>query len=404
MRIARVMMFAGLASALLVSASCNRNKGMSVTVPITLDHNRMLVDAEIQKKDGSWRKVRLWVDSGNPDFLVSGACAADLGVVVPADSGNIEIPPPTGVRIGEMTLSFEGVRAKVLNQPRWLFNTMHNDGNLPSTVLQKYDVVFDYPGMQLTIGEPGSIAPRGEPVSASVNRRTGIVQIDAIIGRDSLSFALDNGASYSFASDDVLERISKSVPDCPRSDGAFGCANIWGWWPEEQSWIVLRLPQILCGPVRFTDVGIVSLPGFFGKGISLGEWYSKKTARHVDGFLGPNSYKAFRVQIDYAKSKVYFERGAEVESHDMDLVGLTLRPGVDGSYEVIGIARKEGRAVVEGIAPGDRLLQVGDLPVTGATMGTVVDGLRGKPDEVRRLVLERNGQPFEVVARVVRLL
>jgi hypothetical protein len=38
-----------------------------VTAPIILDHNRMLVDAEIRGNDRTWHKVRLWVDSGNPD-------------------------------------------------------------------------------------------------------------------------------------------------------------------------------------------------------------------------------------------------------------------------------------------------------------------------------------------------
>jgi len=35
----------------------------SVTVPFVLDHNRMLVDAEIQRPDGTWCKIRLWVDT-----------------------------------------------------------------------------------------------------------------------------------------------------------------------------------------------------------------------------------------------------------------------------------------------------------------------------------------------------
>jgi hypothetical protein len=41
---------------LLLLTSCNEKITTSVTVPVVLDHNRMLVDAEIQLKDGSWRK------------------------------------------------------------------------------------------------------------------------------------------------------------------------------------------------------------------------------------------------------------------------------------------------------------------------------------------------------------
>ena len=126
--------------------------------------------------------------------------------------------------------------------------------------------------------------------------------------------------------------------------------------------------------------------------------------RPVDGFLGPNAFKAFRVEIDYAKGAVYFEKGAEFDARDMDLVGLTLRPEADGSYQVIGVAEKDGKPVVEGVEPGDKLLNVDDLETTGATMGTVVDALRGTPGDVRILVLERNGERFRVETNVERFL
>jgi hypothetical protein len=47
---------------------------------------------------------------------------------------------------------------------------------------------------------------------------------------------------------------------------------------------------------------------------------------------------------------------------------------------------------------------VDNLETTGATMGTVVDALRGTPGDVRILVLERNGERFRVEANVERFL
>jgi C-terminal processing protease CtpA/Prc len=124
----------------------------------------------------------------------------------------------------------------------------------------------------------------------------------------------------------------------------------------------------------------------------------------VNGFLGPNAFKAFRVEIDYAGSAVYFEKTAESDTFDMDLVGLTLRPEDDGSYSVLGVASKDGKPAVEGVEPGDRLIQIGDLKTTGATMGTVVDALRGKPGDIRHIILERGGNKFRIDAKVARLL
>jgi len=67
-------------------------------------------------------------------------------------------------------------------------------------------------------------------------------------------------------------------------------------------------------------------------------------------------------------------------------------------------AAKGISGTVDGVASGDILLQVGDVPATGATMGTVVDALRGKPGDVRILKLERKGKPFTVEARVERVI
>jgi hypothetical protein len=397
--------------AALLLEGCQKMETESVTVPMTLDHNRMLVDAEIQRRDGSWRTVRLWVDTGNPEFFISEALARDLGIDLAdagekAQGGALEVPPPAGVRMAGLALDFQGVTSKVLFQPRWLFDTMHNDANLPSTVLQRYQVVFDYPGSSLTLARPGSLKPQGTRAPASVNRTTGIIQLDAVIAGESFSFALDNGASYSFASDELIARLAEQHPDWPRCTGAVGCANIWGYWPREGVWQVLRVPELEWGGVRLADVGFVGLPAFFPGGTAVGAWYSRKAARPVEGFLGPNAFKAFRVEIDYANEAVYFapRAGADVAAHDMDLVGLTLRLGADGRYLVIGIAEKDGRPVVTGVVPGDVLLEVDSLAATGATMGTVVDALRGQPGDVRTLVLERDGARQVVAARVERIL
>jgi hypothetical protein len=391
--------------ALLFSASLQEKRIKSVTVPVILDHNRMLIEAEFQRKDGSWRQARLWVDSGNPSFYLSEKFARDLGMDFSIDKVNPQVPPPTFIRIGGMPLNFKGVRTRVMLEPHWLFSTMHNDANLPSTVLKQYHVVFDYPRLQLTLAEPGILKPRGIRAPASVNPETGILQIDAVIDGENFSFAMDNGAAYSFVSQEALERISRRNPHLPRITGAVGCANMWGWWPpKEQTLPVVRLPEILWGPVRLLSTGIVGVAEISPNGPGLGAWYSQKTARPVDGFLGPNAFKAFRVEIDYANKAVYFEKSGDFDSPDMDIVGLTLRPEPDDTYRVIGIAKKDEKPVVDGVEPGDVLLQVENLKTTGATMGTVVDALRGRPGDIRVLVLERNGKQFRIEARVVRLL
>ncbi len=374
---------------------------MSCTVPFTLDHNRMLIDGEIQRTDGSWRQARFWIDTGNPDFFISGPLARDLGLDLSdanEETQALEVAAPSGVRIGGLPLDFEGVHSMVMFRPRWLFTTMHIDANLPATVLMQHHVIFDYPRREFTLAAPGSPPMRGERVPAHVHPETGIVQIDATLEGDSLSFALDNGASYSFASGDWIASLLEQHPDWPSMTGAIGCANIWGWWPGEESWPVVRVPELQWGSVTLTRIGIAGLPRMFPGGLAVDTWYSQKSARPVDGFLGPNAFGAFRIEIDYAGEAVAFEKGEAIPANDLDLVGLTLRPQPDGGFAVLGTRG------VEGIEPGDRLLRIGGLETTGATMGTVVDGLRGRPGELRRVVLERDGERIEVDAEVKRHL
>ncbi len=394
----------------MIFVSCQKTSTYSVTIPVTFDHNRMLVEAEIKRLDGTWRKARLWIDTGNPDCFISESLANDLGIDLAAKVTNEDgqIPPldmePPSVRIGGMDIDFSGVNSHVIFQPEWLFNTMHNDANLPSTVLKKYHVIFNYPQQKLTIAKPGVLRSQGLRAPASIHPETGIVQIDAVIDGDSLSFALDNGASYSFVSAELLSQLKEKHPTWPRHEGAVGCANIWGWWPEEEKWPVMRIPAIEWGSTPLKKVGLVGVPNFLPGGMDLGAWYSQKAARPVDGILGPNAYKDFRVEIDYANGAVYFEKGNDSDLHDMDLVGLTLRPEANGSYQVIGVAQIDGRPTVQHIKPGDILLQIDDFEVTGATMGTVVDALRGKPGDVRILIIQRDGEELKIEAEVKRFL
>lgn len=397
-----------LITIVLLPFMANAQKKMkSATVPMILDHNRMLVDVELQRKDGTWRKARLWVDSGSPDFFISEQLARDLGIEfsVTNENPNPVIEFSAGTRIGGMPLDFSGVSSKISTQPFWLFSAAHNDGNIPATLLKKYHIIFDYPKQQLTIAEPGSIKPRGIAVPAAINQSTGIIQIDAVIDDEKFSFALDNGASYSFISEEILDRFSEKNSGWPKMIGAVGCANMWGWWPRnEQAMQVMRIPEIKWGPIQLVNIALVGVPKFSEQGPTLGEWYSQKTAYAVNGFLGPNAFKSFRVEIDYTNSTVYFEKGSEFDEHDMDIVGLTIQPQPDGSFKVIGVTAKEGKPLVDAVEPGDLLLQVGNLKTSGSTLGTVVDALRGKPGYIHTLLLERKGKQFKIKAKVERQL
>ena len=385
--------------------------GSSITIPFTLDHNRMMVDGEMRKSDGTWRKVLFWVDSGNPDFMISGELAKDLGLDLSGkktgDNGYplpLEIAPITEIRLGSQRLSFPGITTRVMFEPRWIFATIHIDGNIPSALLKHFHVVIDYPVKQISLERPGNTRVHGKKISASIDKKTGIIQMDGMIESDSISLALDIGASFSFISEGQLKKLAEAYPEWPAYTGAAGCANIWGWWPDEDRWTVVRIPELRFGEVSLKEVGIGGLPNFFSGGKSLGEWYSKKTAKPVDGILEPNAFKGCCIEIDYENNKVYITKTGNSDLHDMDVVGITIGLDPDAGYQVIGVVKKNGQAMVSGIEAGDLLLQIGNFKTSGETMGRVVDALRGKPGEMKILLLQRKDNKFEVNAKVERLL
>ncbi len=394
---------------LIIVNSCKTENTDSETLPFILDHNRMLVNADIQKKDSSWKKISLWVDSGNPDFFISSKLAIEMGIISGEDStkavhGHLEIKTPIVIRAGKMRLDYSGAKAYVIFEPFWLFKATHADATLPSTVLMKYDIAFDYPVKVMSISKPGTMKFTGTKIPININPTTGILQIDGMLGSDSISFALDNGASFTFGSTEFLENLKNKNPGLVLCNGAVGHANIWGWGFKEDSWMVTRIPQINFGNLILKNIGITIPPDFNDKGFGMMDWYSQKTFKPVDGFLGPNAFIDFKVGIDYMNKNIYFEKKRETNLHDLDIIGISLRPEENGNYSVIGIPSKNGVPLVEGILPGDLLIQIDDFQVKDKTMGKIVDALRGKPGEIKNLTLNRNGRIIKLDAKVQSIL
>jgi hypothetical protein len=158
----------------------------------------------------------------------------------------------------------------------------------------------------------------------------------------------------------------------------------------------MRLPELRFGELHARNVGVLGLPK------ELFAWYSGKSAGPVAGFIGANVLKGFRLEIDYPNRMTYWEAGPPPGADDLDTVGLTLRPEPNGTFTVAGVATKNGNPVVEGLQPGDGIVQVGPLAVAGATMGTVAEALRGTPGATRRLIVERGGKRLTMDAKVLR--
>ena len=380
----------------------------AVTVPAVIDHNRVIVEVEVQLQEGKSQRVRAWVDNGNPDLIISQRLAEANNRGTICEWQTCGTSAPAGIVIGGMEISFQTIRVKgakfTVKQDHPYspaFAGVAAEMNIPSTVLRNYDVLIDFPGHKFTIGPPGSIHFLGSSAKVQINAENGLIQVPSQIERKKYNLALDMGSCISFLSGELFDTLASAHPDWPRMTGAVGSANMWGM-DEEAKWKVMRLDRLQYGPLFLTDVAVVALPK------TTMEFFEKRAGMPTAGLLGSNELLNYRVGLDYAHSTVYFDIGRLFNFPDFDVIGVTLRPEDDGGFTIVGVADFNGQLSVAsgpyGVQAGDQLIAVDGIPVRGSTMGQVWSMMGGTPGQERKLTIERTGKEFVAAAKVQHFL
>ena len=380
--------------AFLAAASAAAAARASGTTRFVLDGNRTYAEIAFVRPNGSLHRALVFVDMGSPSMILKEALYRELGL----DRGKGLV-----FRIGSLAVTVPAAEVQSdPGKPRPMGPDLAVEGMLPAGVLQRYDVGIDYREKTLTLAKPGTLRRGGIPVPFRRNEKTGLIAVNARIAGKTYAITIDDGSAYTWVRQDAARGWLGSHPDWERGIGAVGAANMtMAGDGSEAEGILLRIPEIGLGPLTLRDVGaLAAAPGRSPvSGLDLFDWYSRKNAVPVIGFIGGNALKAFRLTIDYSRGILYWSKQVEPDVHDLDQVGLTLRAEA-GAFFVAGIARRNGRPTVEGVLPGDRLIRVGDLETAGATWGALFAAMHGRPGETRRLVLERGGRQLTVDAPV----
>jgi hypothetical protein len=375
----------------------------SVTVPITLDHNRVVIDVDLPLPDGSTNRIRAWVDTGNPDLWMSRRVANLMGLTVDCGAHMcVATGPLHEIVVGGINISLASLRqAKLLvksdEAPAVMIPGMNAEINIPSTILRNYAIVVNFPGRQFTIGAPGSVKFNGVSSKIFVNPENGLVEVPSKIENKNYNLGLDIGASISFLSPDVFDKLAASHPQWPRMTGAVGPANMWGMSDEPQ-WKLLRLERLQYGPQFLSGTVMAWVPPEANADVA------KRAGIATAGLLGSNALLNYRVGIDYARKLAYFEIGSTFKAPDFDVVGLTLRPETDGRFTVIAVPDFDGKPSVPEVQPGDLLIAVDNIPTAGSTLGQVWSMLGGLPGQERKLTTDRTGKQFTTTAKVQHFL
>jgi hypothetical protein len=390
-----------LTAAAFAQAPQSKLESQSITVPITLDHNRVVIDVDLPLPDGSTKRIRAWVDNGDPDLHLSRRIATLLGLNVTCGEQECSAPPPREISIGGVSVPLSGIKeVKIPLRPvaaaAVAFPGMSAEINLPSTILRNYDVLINFPGHEFTLAPPGTLKFNGQKAKAIVNPANGLLQIPSEIERKKYNLALDVGSSISFLSDELFDKIAAAHPNTPHMTGAVGPANVWGL-DDEPQWKLMRVDRLQFGPLFLTNVPVVDFPK------DRQAFFEKRAGIPTAGLLGADALANYRVGLDYAHSTVYFDIGRLFNFPEFDVIGLILRPD-NGRFTILGIADSEGKPSVPEVQKGDHLVAIDGISVPGNTMGQVWLMLGGEPGKQRRLTVEREGKQFTVAATVRHFL
>lgn len=370
----------------------------SVTVPVTLDHNRVVIDVYLPLPDGTGKRVRALVNTGSSELKMSERTGALFGELQ-CDSQSCTATPPKELVIGGIKISLAGISSArtPVNVPKdFMIPGMSPEITLPSTVLRNYDVVIDYANRQFTIGEPGSVKFQGTEVKVQINSQ-GSIETSSIVQGETHTLELDTGTSISFIASDLVAQWHVAHPTWPYMKGAVGAANMFGT-PDEMDREVLQIPSLRMGSGTLGSVLVASCPP------DLLQQLQERAGKDAIGLVGGEALRNYRVGIDYAHQQVYLDRVGRNIGEVVDGVGLTLHPEPDGRFIVLAVLDVNGKPSVPEVKPGDVLVGVDGAPATGATLGQVWSLLGGTPGQVRTLTMERDGKRFTVDAPVRRFL
>ena len=188
-----------------------------VTVPITLDQNRVIIDVYLPLPDGSTKRVRGWIDTGDSELQMSQRAAKLMGLGITCGANDCSAPPPGEIIIGTMKISFGAFKEiKIPLRPETAATVMvpgmSAEVKIPSTVLRNYDVLINFPDREFSIGLPGSLDFKGVKSKMLVNANTGFIQIPSRFENKNYNLGLDVGSSVSFLSEELSKNWQPRVP------------------------------------------------------------------------------------------------------------------------------------------------------------------------------------------------
>jgi len=295
-------------------------------MPALYDEDRFFVQP-VTATDG--RRLTFYTDTGGGLFLYRDAAerfgltitnVAEPGkepfyvAALPTFRTDATIPLPDW-RKGRLPVVTKEARSHDFS------STIHEDGMLGQEWFAEHVWTFDYPGKRLLLREPGDVpkVPAAHRVELGFQKDEtpppplDFPRIRAEIDGQDLDLLLDTGATL-----ELSEAAAASLKDRGariRATSFIVASTFDDWVRRHPDWRVMPDADV------FQKEAMIQVPSVKVAGYEVGPvWFTRRADKNfhefmsrfmdktIEGALGGNVLRAFRLTVDYPKAVAYFEK------------------------------------------------------------------------------------------------
>ena len=163
-------------------------------------------------------------------------------------------------------------------------------GNLGHSLLGRYRLTLDYERLELTLAtgdEPVDARPARAHLDFTLAHPSKpLLMVPALVEGQPFAFAVDTGASTTVVSADVMRRCGATSVASTRLTGGAGTVAA----------EMAVIPSLQLADVKLSRVRVMVGPFLEGLGAAVGT--------RIDGIVGTNVLRRFRVTIDYPRNSL----------------------------------------------------------------------------------------------------
>jgi hypothetical protein len=366
-------------------------------IPLTIEGDQILFEVEAEGPKGKKRKLLVNLNMGHGFSGWQKHVYDELGFVRHT---------PVKFRIGPVPIETAAGMSAMFDDAAYpkrqlivFFFTHKVEGMVETGVLQNFDIALDYSKKTLTLASPGTLPHDGEAVPIRLKPETGVATVDVMVDGKPYPMVIDTGGPYTWIRPGISAGWLTAHPDWARGKGAVGQANYWmSDVPAEQEGTLIRVPEAQIGSLKIANFGVLGtdprMGGTFGTDSTealYDDWQKNNTPGGEVAWLGANILKHYRITIDYKARMSWWKKIDDIDPHELDQVGISFVYD-KGVYSVGRVVTKDGKPTVTGVEKGDKIVSIDDAPVKAWSRDQLFAALGGKPGDLHRVTVERDGK------------